>query len=135
MKSVSSIPKKPFKVGNVSKELIGKLIRVGYEDGPLDEGIITAVDRRIDSIEFLVLKGKRKGTKWSVDSKEQIISIVDTVFGSADETEEKVVFDDCEEFLDIFIEQLVRQAIEVNYPAKELKRLCLKRIDQITMPL
>ena len=72
----SSIPKKAFKIGPISKKLIGKAIRVGYNDGPYEDGIIIGIgDRRITDIEFVVMTGERQGQHWSVDSKEQVIAI------------------------------------------------------------
>ena len=46
-----------------------------------------------------------------------------------------VVFDNCEDYLNIFIEILVNEAVEVNYPQKELKKFVIRRINEIRMPV
>jgi len=74
----SSIPKKPYRFGKVSKALIGRAIRVGYEDGPYEDGIITGVERTVTSISFCILKSEvkgRVGEEWSVDSADQVIDV------------------------------------------------------------
>ena len=67
----SSMPEKPFKVGKFNKKLIGRAIRVGYIDGPEDEGIITGTDL-FGNIQFFVPKA---GAIGSVDIDEQIIAL------------------------------------------------------------
>ncbi len=73
-----SMPKRPKKIGRITKGLVGRVLKIGYNDAPPSIGMIIDVPSGGATIHDMQLIDLETRNLFRIDSRSQIIGISNT---------------------------------------------------------